>query len=367
MAANPLLIGSDIYRRSTYGGTHPLAIPRVSTAIDLCRALGWLGPDSYIDSPRATAGQLARFHDPDYIDAVQRAQRDGRLSDADRKRYNIGVNGNPIFPEIFDRPATSCGASIWAGERLSEPGLIYNPAGGTHHGRPASAHGFCYFNDPVLAILSMRDAGLDRIAYVDFDAHHGDGVQDAFAGTPWCLTVSIHEAGRWPRTGDVHDRAGGSARNLPVQPGFNDSELDFLVENSVVPLIARFSPVAIVIQGGADCLADDPLSGLALSNGALWRAIDHIARLTDRCLVLGGGGYNPWSVARAWCGVWGTLSGRPIPDHLPFSAETVLRALTWRRSQGRNPPERWFTSLADPPNPGPIRDETRWIAAEVLR
>lgn len=371
----PRFIGSEIYRRSTYGGRHPLAIPRVSTCIDLCRALGWLPDEVYIDSPRAAPAELARFHDPAYVAAVQRAEAAQDLAKEAQIRFNLGRNGNPIYPEVFRRPATACGASILAGRRLAAGrGVIYSPAGGTHHGRPDRASGFCYFNDPVLAILAMLDGGLDRVFYLDVDAHHGDGVQEAFHDDPRVFTLSIHEDARWPMgradpdhgAGTLEDRAGGQARNLPVPEGFNDSELDYLMEAAVLPLIDVFEPEALVLQCGADALAEDPLSKLALSNGALWRVVARVRRLVPRLLVLGGGGYNPWSVGRAWAGVWATLNGFPVPERLPPEAEALLRALEWRHSRGRNPPEAWFTTLADPPCPGPLRSEVRRIAAAVL-
>lgn len=374
-AVTPRFIGSEIYRRSTYGGRHPLAIPRVSTCIDLCRALGWLPDEVYIDSPRATPRQLARFHDPVYIAAVQRAERQQRLSEKEQLRFNLGRNGNPIYAEVFRRPATACGASILAGELLAEPGVIHSPAGGTHHGRADHASGFCYFNDPVLGILAMLDAGLTRVAYLDIDAHHGDGVQDAFHDDPRVFTLSIHEDARWPMkagapdkppvAGSVGDRAAGLARNLPVPARFNDTEMAFLMEEAVLPLITGFGPEAVVLQCGADGLEEDPLSKLTLSNGALWRVVAQVRDLAPRLLVLGGGGYNPWSVGRAWTGVWATLNGFPVPDRLPPAAEAVLRSLDWRHSKGRNPPDHWFTTLADRPREGPLRPEIRDLAARV--
>ena len=373
----PRFIGSEIYRRSTYGGRHPLAIPRVSTCIDLCRALGWLPDAAYIDSPRATPQELARFHDPAYIAAVQRAEAEQGLPADDQLRFNLGRNGNPIYPEVFRRPATACGASILAGRTLAaaEAGTIYSPAGGTHHGRPDRASGFCYFNDPALAIFAMLDGGLSRIFYLDVDAHHGDGVQAAFHDDPRVFTLSIHEDRRWPMgagglgadgLGGAADRAGGAARNLPVPEGFNDSELDYLMAAAVLPLIEAFRPEAVVLQCGADGLAEDPLSKLALSNGALWRVVAQVKGPAPRLLVLGGGGYNPWSVGRAWAGVWATLSGHEIPQRLPPQAERLLRGLRWRHSRGRHPPEAWFTTLADAPRPGPLRPALRELVRRVL-
>lgn len=367
----PVMIGSEIYRSSSYGSRHPLAIPRVSTVIDLCRALGWLHAENYIDSPRATPADLGRFHDPAYIAAVQAVEETQQANDFQKQRYNLGVAGNPVYPEVFRRPATAAGASLLAGQLLGEGGVVHSPAGGTHHARADSASGFCYFNDPVLAVCSLLDNGCERVFYLDVDAHHGDGVQIAFEQESRVFTLSVHEDGRWPMQagralGGLHDRGGGQARNLPVPPGFNDSEMAYLLEGAILPLIEEFAPDAIVLQCGCDGLADDPLSRLALSNLALWQVVWAVRRLSPRLLVLGGGGYNPWAVGRCWSGVWAQLNDRPVPERLPEAAEALLRGLTWRHSKGRNPPEEWFTTLADRPKGGPVRPEVRGLARVVL-
>ena len=367
--AAPVLIGSEVYRHSIYGRRHPLSIARVSATLDLIAALGWHDPAGYIDSPLASADALARFHTPEYIAAIMDAEATGQVAPEVRDRFNIGRNGNPVFPEIFRRPATAAGASILAAQMLAgvAGGTVYSPAGGTHHGRADQASGFCYFNDPVLAILTLRDAGIGPILYVDLDAHHGDGVEAAFAADEQVLTVSIHEEGRWPGTGKRGERAGGAARNLPVPVDFNDSELAFLIAEAVLPLARRWRPAALVLQTGVDALADDPQSKLTLSNGAIWAAVRDLLPSAPRRLVVGGGGYNPWAVARAWTGIWGVIAGHAPPSGpLPPAAEAVLRDLTWNHSRGRNPPDHWFTTLADAPRPGPIRPAVEDLAAEVL-
>lgn len=359
----PLFLGGEIYRHSSYGRKHPLSIPRVSAATDLARAMGWLTDAAYRDSPLATVEQLARFHDPDYIAAVAGAEAAQRVDPETVLRFNIGKLENPVFPEMYRRPATAAGAAVLAADLVRDGGIVYSPASGTHHARPGRASGFCFFNAPVLGILALLDQGLERILYVDLDAHHGDGVQDAFQHDTRVLTISIHEAGRWPFTGLVEDRAGGMARNLPVPAGFNDSELAFLLETVVLPLADGFRPQAVMVQSGADALADDPLSRLSLSNRALWHAVGVLAGLAPRTLIVGGGGYNPWSVARCWAGIWAVLTGWD-PAVVPTgAAESVLRALRWDHREGRNPPGHWFTTLADVPNTGPVRDEVRRLAA----
>jgi len=374
-ARSPRFIGSEIYRHSSYGAKHPLSIPRVSTCVDLCRAMGWLPDAVYHDSPMATPAQLARFHDPAYVAAVQAAERTQRASAEMRTRHDLGARGNPVFPEVFRRPATAAGGSILAARMLLDgPGKVHNPAGGTHHGRPDRASGFCYFNDPVLALLTLLDGGLTRVLYLDTDAHHADGVQDALHGDPRVLMISVHEDGRWPMAaaangtvaGSAADTAGGSARNIPVPPEFNDDEMAYVLEAAILPLIDAFEPEAIVIQGGSDACADDPLSRLGLSNTALWRVVRSVMDLAPRSLMLGGGGYNPWSVGRTWAGFWAVLNGYDIPDRVTPEAEAVLRTLSWRHSRGRNPPESWFTTLADPPRRGPLRRSVRDAVAAAL-
>ena len=362
----PLYIGSEIYRHSSYGPKHPLAVPRVSTCTDLCRALGWLPDEAYVEAPMASDEALARFHDPAYVAALRRAEAAQAVSEAERARYRLGVEGNPVYPEMFRRPAISAGGVMLAARLTASGGVVHCPGGGTHHGRRDRASGFCFLNDPVLGLLAWLDQGLGNIVYVDIDAHHGDGVQDAFAGDERVLTISVHEAGRWPFTGAAEDRAGGTARNLPVPKGFNDSEFLYLLDHAVLPLVRARRPQAIMLQAGADALAEDPLARLSLSNNAHFAAADALLGLAPRLVVLGGGGYNPWAVGRCWAGVWATLNGLPIPARLPPEAEAVLRALRFDRAAGRDPPAHWFTTLRDAPRPGPVREEVVRLAALTL-
>ena len=354
----PRFIGHEIFRGSSYGRWHPLRVPRVSTVMDLSRALGWLPKSQFITSPSAKPAALTNWHTPDYIAALQRVEAAQVATAQDLARHDIGSVTNPVYPEIFRRPATAAGGSILAGELLAYGGVIYNPAGGTHHGMPDRANGFCYLNDPVLAMLSMRRQGVRRIAYVDIDAHHPDGVEIGFGGDPDCLLISVHEARLWPRTGGIENDGGGNALNLPVPRGLNDTEMAFIRDALIVPKVIEFQPDAIVFLCGADGVEEDPLAHLCLSNNAHWDMLRSLMGLAPRLLVLGGGGYNPWSVGRLWTGVWGILNGHMPPERLPPEAEAVLRALNFEGNRrGRNPPERWFTTLRDSPRDGVIRDE----------
>ncbi|GAA4227974.1 acetoin utilization protein AcuC [Sagittula marina] len=360
----PLFIGSRIYRGSVYGSQHPLSIQRVPAVTDLCRALGWLSPDVYRTSPRAKPAALTGFHTEDYIAALMRAEDQQSVSDAVRARHGLGTLSNPIFPEMYRRPATAVGGGLLAAELVRGGGVVHNPGGGQHHGMPDYAAGFCFLNEPVLTIRRLLAMGLSRVAYVDIDAHHGDGVQCAFEGSEEVRVISVHEARRWPFTGALEDSGGGAAWNLPVARGFNDTEFAFVLDEMILPAVEAFAPDAVFLQCGADALAEDPLARLSLSNRSHIDAVTALRALSPRLIVSGGGGYNPWSTARCWSAVWGTLAGHEVPEVLPTAAQDVLRTLTWHRKG--QPDEALLTTLVDAPRNGEISPDLRADVA-VLR
>jgi acetoin utilization protein AcuC len=349
-----VFIGSET-GSADFGSGHPLSIPRVATVIALCRALDWLEAGEFRESPRASDEELARFHEREYIAALRAADAAGGASIEARERFGIGTRENPVFPGLFARAAAAVGGSILAAELALAGRIAFHPAGGTHHGRPGRASGFCYFNDPVFALRHLAGAGLTRILYVDLDAHHGDAVQDAVREDARMHTISIHQAGRWPFTGDAQDRGGGRSRNYPVPAGFHDDELGFLMRTAVLPYAEALEPEAVVITCGADALAGDPLTRLMLSNTALWDAVGQLVAVAPAAVVLGGGGYNPWTLARCWTGLWGRLSGRGLPPTLPPAARRILAGLSCELIEDEAIDPSWLTTLADPPRNGALR------------
>jgi acetoin utilization protein AcuC len=360
---SPIFVGAEIYRGSSYGAHHPLRVPRVSTVMDLCRALGLLPTERYRTSPRAKPAALRLWHDPDYITALQAAEAEGAVSPEVTARHGLGTLSNPVFAEMFRRPATGAGGVMWAAEALAAApsGAVHVPGGGTHHGLRDRANGFCYLNDPVLGILAARRAGLSRVAYIDIDAHHADGVEAGLAGDPSVLLISVHEENRWPFTGLLTDDGGGNVFNLPVPRGFNDTEMRAVLDGLILPRVAAFKPDLIVLQAGADALLEDPLSRLALSNNAHRDVLAGLRPLAPRFLLLGGGGYNPWTVARLWTLLWADLSGVSVPDALPDSfpdaASAVLAGLGWQGGKRPPPSRNLLTELRDVPREGPVRPE----------
>jgi acetoin utilization protein AcuC len=359
MTDSPIFIGARIYRGSSYGPRHPLSIPRVPTVMDLCRILGWLPDTQYRTSPCAKPSALTGFHTARYIAALQRAEATLRPDPA----HDLGTLSNPVFPEVYRRPATAAGGGLLAAEHVRAGGVAYNPGGGTHHGLPDRANGFCYINEPVLTIRHLLSMGHERIAYVDIDAHHCDGVAVAFHGSENVRMISVHEDRRWPFTGALDDTAGCAAINIPVPRGFNDTEFDMILNQTILPAIAAQKPDAIYLQCGADAVTEDPLSRLALSNRCYVQAVTAMRQLSPRLIVSGGGGYNPWSVGRAWTCVWATLAGYEIPDRLPTDASDILRALRWSRKG--QPTEQMLSTLRDPARHGPISEQVREAVAHL--
>ena len=366
-ASRAAFISNELFRTEHFGSHHPLSIPRQSAVLDVCFSLGWLNPEQVVACTAANEETLTRFHDPGYVHALQRACVEQKVSRESRERFHIGTMENPVFAGLYERASTVVGGSINAARLALDGGIAFHPAGGTHHGRPDRAAGFCYLNDPVFAIYTLLDEGLRRVAYIDLDAHHGDGVQDAFASDARVMTVSIHEESRWPGTGKLEDRGGGQARNLPVPSGFNDSEMAYLIEQALVPLLDNFEPEALVITCGADPLMADPLSGMALSNQALWDAVITLSNLSERNVILGGGGYNPWTVVRCWAGLWGKLTDQALPDRLPEEVIGLLKTFECDLVDDEEIQPGWFETLQDPYRWGPLRPEIARLAEIVLQ
>lgn len=373
-----VLLWSEEFRRRGYGSNHPLAIPRVPLTFDLIGAYGALQDAELCAARMARADELAWYHSADYIAAFAAAEAAGVVAMPQRERYHLGTLENPYFDKFYRIPAIASGASIQAAEWVLAGRMAFNPAGGMHHARRAHAQGFCFFNDPVLAILRLRQAGW-RVLYVDIDAHHGDGVELAFRDDPQVLTLSLHmhTGYAYPHAGGTFEdqgsrSAGHSTVNLPLPPGVHDAEYELLFDAAWYPLRERFQPDAVVLQAGADALFLDPLAKFKLTTGGFLAVVEKIinsapchADGTPRLLVTGGGGYHLLAVARAWTGVWALLSERDLPDSIPAEGAQAMRATGWDLDQD----EPWFAGLFlsrfDAPLCLPIRAEMRRLAARL--
>lgn len=374
------VIGPATRRRKAYGNNHPLAIPRVSLTLDLINAYGALTEKEFKLARKAADFELEWFHMPDYVAAMKRAEVLGGVKHEYRAKFRLGTLENPYFKNFFTIPAKATGASVQAAEEVLNGRIGFNPAGGMHHARPGHAQGFCYFNDPVLGILRLRREGW-RVLYVDIDAHHGDGVEQAFVDDPDVLTLSLHMDTNYayPYSGgrlkDFGSSAGGyTTINVPLPRGAHDREYCPVFDSVWHPALAKFQPDAVVLQAGTDMLAGDPLGKLKVSTRCFLNVVERImesspshADGTPRLLVTGGGGYHPLLVARAWCGVWGLLSGRELPAPIPPKGAEILRAIGWDHDEDTDDFENLFLSRLDESEELPVRPEIERLIYEIGR
>ena len=363
---------SDIFKGSRYEKGHPLDMDRVWPSVELLKLMGWVNDNQIIKNEVASIEELIKYHDKGYVEALQQAEINQYLPDIYKKKYNIGVGNNPIFKEVFSRPASAAKASIKAIEMLAnnDAKRILNFSGGTHHGRKSEAYGFCFLNDCVLAILKAIELGFSNILYVDIDAHHCDGVQDVFVEHENVTVVSIHEKDRWPKTGLVEDCKTHNIMCFPVPEGFNDDEISIIIKNAILPLGNSIKPDLLIIQAGADMLDGDPQSRLSLTNNGYWKTISDLLTICNTSLTLGGGGYNPYLTAKAWAGNWALLNNHIewLDDEMPLSCQNLLKNLKWDNSRVRDGiPDHWLKSWRDPVSKFIVRDEILFLLDEVLK
>jgi len=319
------LVWDEVFGAYDFGAGHPMAPIRLELTARLVRDLGLLSVPGVrvVSAEPASDADLETVHDPAYRAAVQQASKDP--ADAD-PRFGLGTADTPAFAGMHEASARIAAASrdvalaVWAGEAAH----AINFCGGMHHAMPALASGFCVYNDVGVAIQALLDAGAQKIAYVDVDVHHGDGVQEMFWNDPRVLTISLHESGRvlFPGTGFADDVGGpaaeGQAVNVALPPGTADSAWLRAFDATVPALLRAFGPEMLVTQHGCDSHTLDPLAHLALSldaQRASYAALHDLAHelCGGRWLATGGGGYEVVDVVpRAWAHLVAIAAHRPI-------------------------------------------------------
>ena len=313
-----------------HGPEHPLKPERLQRTHELLEEVGALDwPNVRVVAPRpATHEELTLFHTVEYVDAV-RALSDGEAG-VPASRYNFGPGDNPVFAGMYDSEGLKVGSALQAAQLLvaGDCDVAFSYSGGLHHGGPNFASGFCVFNDAAVAIHWLLQQEL-RVAYLDVDVHHGDGVQDAFYDDERVLTISLHQDGRtlFPGTGFIDesgtgDGAGYSA-NVPLPPYTVDDAYLRAFRHVVPSLLSRFRPDILVTQLGVDTHFKDPLARLALTtrgHQAIFNAVADLTAQSDPALpwlALGGGGYDIGVVPRSWALAFGVMAGRSLPEELP--------------------------------------------------
>jgi acetoin utilization protein AcuC len=311
-----------------FGPQHPMSPVRVDLTMRLAEQLGVLKSLRTVPAPMADDDLIATVHEPALIEAVTRM---GLRPGPGEEGRGLGTDDNPVFTGMHQAAAHVVGASweafrqVWSGES----GHSVNIAGGLHHAMRDRASGFCIYNDVAIGIQWLLDHGAERVAYVDVDVHHGDGVERIFWDDPRVLTISLHESGQFlfPGTGFAEDTGGpdaeGAAVNVALPPGTGDAGWLRAFHAVVPPLVREFAPDILVTQQGCDSHADDPLADLQLSvdgQRAAYQALHGLAHevCDGRWVATGGGGYALVRVVpRAWTHLLATVAGHPLDPELP--------------------------------------------------
>ncbi|MDQ0380035.1 acetoin utilization protein AcuC [Amycolatopsis thermophila] len=367
---DPALLGYDL------GGDHPFNPVRLDLTVRLATELGVLdGVEMLVPEP-ATDTELYRIHSEEYLAAVRLAPTAGW-----DVGHGLGTADNPVFSDMHEASALVVGSTLLGARKIAdgEARRAVNIAGGLHHAMRDHASGFCVYNDCAVAVSWLLDHGFDRIAYIDTDVHHGDGVQAAFYDDPRVLTVSLHQHPftLWPGTGYSAEtgsgEAEGTAVNVPLPPGTRDGGW-LRAFHAVVPsLLEVFRPQILVTQCGVDSHEEDPLADLSLSvdgHRTIYATLRDLAeRYTEgRWLAVGGGGYQLIRVVpRSWTHLLATVLNRDVKPETPLPpgwVGTVLRAapsaeLPPEMTDGRDTTYRPWGDGADDPVDVAIRDTRR--------
>lgn len=370
MTGPAVVVWDDALTSYDFGQGHPFDPVRLRLTMALADGLGVLAAPSVtmaVPSP-ATDAEIETAHDPGYVAAVRHCGRS--LTPA--LRFGLGTEDNPVFEGMHEAAALVAGATLAAARSAWEGGAAHavSIGGGHHHAMRASASGFCVYNDIVVAIRWLLSAGAERVAYVDFDVHHGDGVQAAFYDDPRVLTISLHEhpATLFPGTGlpgETGSGAGeGYAVNVALPAGTQDAGWLRAVDGVALPLLRAFRPAVLVTQHGCDSHRLDPLAHLALSVDGQRQAQVMMHELAHelcdgRWVATGGGGYALVQVVpRTWTHLLAVAAGAPVPPDTAVPAgwrelarslagETAPRTMT----DGEAPRYAPFASGIDPGDP----------------
>lgn len=352
------LVWGDRLAQYRFHPDHPLNPRRLELTVGLIQRLGLAGGEVAgrwpIVQPRAAEeAELLLVHTPEYIEAVERLSRPA-ADPLEGLRFGLGTEDNPIVEGMHEAARWIVGATLVAAELVmtGEVKRAFNPAGGLHHAHPARASGFCIYNDLAVAIRWIQREFGARVLYIDYDAHHGDGVQEVFFEDPDVLTVSFHESGTYlfPGTGFIDELGAGDGYgysvNVPLDPHTEDDSWRAAFVGLVPELAEAFQPDVIVLQNGCDGHILDPLTDLRATTGLFEEFVRLVSDIADRycegrIIATGGGGYAIHTVVpRAWTLVWSALAGADAPNEIP---EDWLAAV--REESGEAVPD----TLRDPP------------------
>ncbi len=327
-----IIVYSGRFNDYSYGEGHPFRSARAQSTMRLIREEGFLNePWIRVEEPKKIPKErLFQSHEPAFIEALERANS-GEW-DEEFLQFHLGGDDCPVFPGLFDyvllyTSATLTGVDLIINENAN---VVFNPMGGFHHAHRGFAEGFCYVNDVIVAIDTFLAQGL-RVAYIDIDAHHGNGVQDAYYQDDRVLTISLHQTGKtlYPWSGFETEIGKGIGEgfniNVPLPPETDDEAFGMVFDRLITKTVRLFRPNVVVAVAGADTHKNDPLTNLSITNNGMVEAIERIRNYSNHLLLLGGGGYDITSTSRAWCRMWAAANRiSSMPDYLLTVGGTFL-------------------------------------------
>ncbi|MCY0878342.1 MAG: acetoin utilization protein AcuC [Firmicutes bacterium] len=360
------LIYHPDFQQYRFHPDHPFNPVRLAATYDLIRSLGLLPPDALTEPRRATEDELRLFHAPHYVELVAHLSQTGQKAPG-TERLGLGTEDNPVFLGMHEAASLAVGGTLTAAHMVAQGQVrrALNLAGGLHHAGPDFASGFCIYNDVAIAIRWLRQTTPWRILYVDLDAHHADGVQNAFYQDPGVFVLSFHESGQYlfPGTGAVEERGDGPGLgytlNVPLAPATDDDSWLELFDAVVPRVLQHFRPDLIVSQHGVDGHYGDPLADLCATTRFYGETARRLSEWADqycegRWIATGGGGYQVLGVVpRVWTLLWSVMARTPLAEDTAIPADWLA---VWQpRSPSPLP-----TSLFDAPGTfPPIRDLAR--------
>lgn len=348
------LIYSHQFDNFSYGESHPFKLQRFRLAYELIKAYGLESSATAfcLEPPAVSDADILTYHDKAYIERMK------EFSAAEVPRadflYGLGDHENPVFRDFYDWACLGTAGTCEAARLVADEGYTaaFNLAGGYHHAHRARASGFSYINDAVIAINSLLARG-KRVVYLDIDAHHGDGVQEAYYGTDQVLVISLHESGIYffPGTGFENElgegKGYGYSVNIPLLAHTDDPLYMKAFDEIVYPLIAAYDPDIIFTQLGADTFRTDPLTRLEITTHSYSYILRKLKALKIPWVAVGGGGYDLMNTARAWTIAWGIMNGVELAARLPepfveliaplgYQNRMLLDAMHWAEEEDRN-------------------------------
>jgi len=337
------IVYSDAFQQYDFGPTHPLKPTRLKLTFELMRAVGLFSDANVrvVEPRQATRDELLLFHEEDYLNLVKRVSQSGT--------GYLDMGDTPAFKGCYEASALGAGASLTAVDLVMSGKVTHamNIAGGLHHAHPGRASGFCIFNDPAISIAYLKKKySVERILYLDVDAHHGDGVMYGFYSDPGVLDIDFHEDGRhlFPGTGFIQEVGEGEASglkiNVPLSPFTNDETYLKLFREVVPMAVRKYRPQILLLQCGVDSHANDLLAHLQITTKSYCEITSTLHELAHevadgRLVVFGGGGYNIANVARTWALVASTLVDYHPPQFIPASWQKLFEALVGEKAPDR--------------------------------